>query len=212
VLTCPRAGIGTRARLEESPQQAAARLNKIQNAVTTILECIGEDPTRSGLLLTPERYAKALLFLTKGYGENIRDIVNNAIFHEEHNEMVIVKDIEVFSMCEHHMLPFTGRMHIGYVPRHAVIGLSKLARIAEMFSRRLQIQERLSQEVADALMEVLNPQGVAVAMESSHLCMSMRGVGKSAATTVTSCVTGCFETDEKTRGEFMSLVGLSRWK
>jgi GTP cyclohydrolase I len=210
VLIYPPPGIGTRARLDESRQQAAARLNKIQNAVKTILECIGEDPTRPGLLATPERYAKALLFLTKGYGENIRDIVNNAIFHEQHNEMVVVKDIEVFSMCEHHMLPFTGRMHIGYIPRQSVIGLSKVARIAEMFGRRLQIQERLTKEVADALMEVLHPRGVAVVMESSHLCMSMRGVGKSTATTVTSCVAGCFEADEKTRGEFLSLVGLYR--
>ena len=179
------------------------------DAVRTILECVGEDPARPGLLDTPERYAKALLFFTKGYGENLRDIVNNAIFHEDHNEMVVVKDIEIFSMCEHHMLPFMGKMHIGYVPSNDVIGLSKLARIAEMFSRRLQIQERLTKEVAGALMEVLNPQGVAVVMESSHLCMVMRGVGKSTATTITSCMVGCFET-EKMRREFLSLVGMNR--
>ncbi|KAL2022860.1 hypothetical protein VTK56DRAFT_4391 [Thermocarpiscus australiensis] len=205
-----RPGIGTRARLEESSEQAAERLSKMHNVVRTILEYVGEDPARPGLLDTPKRYAKALMFFTKGYGENIRDIVNNAIFHEDHNEMVVVKDIEIFSMCEHHMLPFTGKMHIGYIPYHSVIGLSKLARIAEMFSRRLQVQERLTNEVANALMEVLNPQGVAVVMESSHLCMAMRGVGKSTATTITSCVVGCFETNEKTRSEFLSLVGVNK--
>lgn len=196
--------------LEESPEQAAERLNKMCDAVRTLLECVGEDPARQGLLSTPERYAKALMFLTKGYGENLRDIVNNAIFHEDHSEMVVVKDIEIFSMCEHHMLPFVGKMHIGYIPYHSVIGLSKLARIAEMFSRRLQIQERLTKEVANALMEVLNPQGVAVVMESSHLCMVMRGVRKTTATTITSCLVGCFETNEKTRSEFLSLVGINR--
>ncbi len=179
------------------------------DAVRTILECVGENPARSGLLDTPERCAKALMFFTKGYGENLWDIVNNAVFHENHNEMVIVKDIEIFSMCEHHMLPFMGKMHIGYLPYHSVIGLSKLARIAEMFSRRLQIQERLTKEVANTLMEVLKPQGVAVVMESSHLCMVMRGVGKSTATTITSCMVGCFET-EKMRSEFLSLVGVKR--
>ncbi|KAK4237972.1 hypothetical protein C8A03DRAFT_15528 [Achaetomium macrosporum] len=199
-LSCP--GTGTRAKLEETSAQAAERLNKMHNAVRTIVEFLGENPTRSGLLDTPDRYAKALLFFTKGYGVNIRDIVNDAIFHKDHNEMVIVKDIDIFSMCEHHMLPFTGKMHIGYIPHHSVIGLSKLARIAEIFSRRPQIQERLTKEVANALMEVLNPRGVAVVMESSHLCMVMRGVGKSTATTITSCVTGCFEAEEKTRSEF----------
>lgn len=183
---------------------------KISGAVRTILECIGEDPDRQGLLATPERYAKALLFFTKGYQENVRDIVNNAIFHEDHNELVIVKDIEIFSMCEHHMVPFTGKMHIGYIPDKDVIGLSKLPRIADMFSRRLQIQERLTKDVAHAVMEVLKPQGVAVVMESSHLCMVMRGVEKTSATTITSCVLGCIEKREKTRNEFFSLVGLNR--
>ncbi|KAL2146316.1 hypothetical protein VTI28DRAFT_4341 [Corynascus sepedonium] len=176
----------------------------------TILECVGEDPTRSGLLDTPERYAKAMLFFTKGYTQDLRDIVNNAIFHEDHNEMVVVKNVEIFSMCEHHMIPFMGKMHIGYIPYHSVIGLSKLPRIAEMFSRRLQIQERLTKEVANAIMEVLNPQGVAVVMESSHLCMVTRGVEKTTAATITSCVLGCFKAKEKTRNEFLSLVGLNR--
>ncbi|KAA8573385.1 hypothetical protein EYC84_004971 [Monilinia fructicola] len=160
---------GARERLDESPEQAALRMSKLTGAVRTILECIGEDPDREGLLATPERYAKAMLYLTKGYQENVRDIVNDAIFHEDHNELVIVKDIEVFSMCEHHMVPFTGKMHIGYIPDRNVIGISKLPRIADMFSRRLQIQERLTKDVAHAVMEILKPQGVAVVMESSHL-------------------------------------------
>jgi len=201
---------GARERLDESPEQAVVRMQKMAGAVRTILECIGEDPDREGLLQTPERYAKALLYLTKGYQENVRDIVNDAIFHEGHNELVIVKDIEVFSMCEHHMVPFTGKMHIGYIPDRDVIGLSKLPRIADMFSRRLQIQERLTKDVAHAVMDVLKPQGVAVVMESSHLCMVMRGVEKTSATTITSCVLGCIEKREKTRNEFFSLVGLNR--
>ncbi|KAI0403150.1 GTP cyclohydrolase I [Xylaria palmicola] len=205
-----RPSLGTRERLEESAEQAAARLEKLRSAVRTILECVGEDPDREGVLDTPTRYAKAMLFFTKGYQQNVKDIVNNAIFHEGHNEMVIVKDIEIFSLCEHHLVPFTGKMHIGYIPRDNVIGISKLPRIAEMFSRRLQVQERLTREVANAIMEVLKPQGVAVVMESSHLCMVMRGVEKTTTSTITSCVLGCFERKEKTRNEFLSLVGLNR--
>ncbi|KEY72344.1 hypothetical protein S7711_01026 [Stachybotrys chartarum IBT 7711] len=201
---------GTRERVGESKEQAALRLDRMKGAVTTLLECIGENPDRPGILDTPKRYAEAMLWFTKGYQENVRDIVNGAIFQEGHNELIIVKDIEVFSMCEHHMVPFTGKMHIGYIPNNAVIGLSKLPRIAEMFARRLQIQERLTKEVANAIFEVLQPQGVAVVMESSHLCMVMRGVEKTSATTITSCVLGCFERREKTRNEFLSLVGVNR--
>ncbi|KAF9877245.1 hypothetical protein CkaCkLH20_05511 [Colletotrichum karsti] len=203
-----RPSVGTRERLEESPELAAVRLAKLEGAVRTILECVGEDPARSGILDTPSRYAKAMLFFTKGYQENVRDIVNNAIFQEGHNEMVIIKDIEIFSLCEHHLVPFTGKMHIAYIPKNQVIGLSKIPRIAEMFSRRLQIQERLTKEVANAIMEILQPQGVAVVMESSHLCMVMRGVQKTTTSTITSCVLGAFEKKEKTRNEFLSLVGL----
>ena len=205
-----RPSVGTRQRLEEDDAQKEVRLTRMKGAVKTLLECLGEDPDREGLLATPERYAKAMLFLTKGYQENVRDIVNGAIFQEGHNEMVIVKDIEVFSMCEHHLVPFNGKMHIGYIPANAVIGISKLPRIAEMFARRLQIQERLTKEVANAIMEVLQPQGVAVVMESSHLCMVMRGVQKTSSSTITSCVLGCFERKEKTRNEFLSLIGVNR--
>ncbi|KAH6623919.1 hypothetical protein F5144DRAFT_584734 [Chaetomium tenue] len=205
-----RPSVGTRKRLEEDDAQKEARLERMKGAVRTLLECVGEDPDREGVLATPDRYAKAMLYFTKGYQENVRDIVNGAIFQEGHNEMVIVKDIEVFSMCEHHLVPFTGKMHIGYIPRNAVIGISKLPRIAEMFARRLQVQERLTKEVANAVMEVLQPQGVAVVMESSHLCMVMRGVQKSGSTTITSCVLGCFERKEKTRNEFLSLIGVNR--
>ncbi len=209
--------------MDATPEEAVERLEKLSGAVKTILECIGEDPAREGLLGTPERYAKAMLFFTKGYEENLRDIVNGAVFHEDHDELVIVKDIEVFSLCEHHMVPFTGKvslhfqylysilltpwkMHIGYIPNRRVLGLSKLARIAEMFSRRLQVQERLTKQVALAISEVLQPLGVAVVMESSHLCMVMRGVQKTGATTTTSCMLGCMRSAAKTREEFLSLL------
>ncbi|KAM5341882.1 hypothetical protein ACJ41O_014913 [Fusarium nematophilum] len=181
---------GTRERRAENEEQAAVRLEKMRGAVRTLLECVGEDADREGLLNTPSRYAEALLFLTKGYQVNVKDAVNNALFSEGHNEMVI--------------------MHIGYIPSDTVIGLSKLPRIAEIFSRRLQIQERLTKDVAHAIMEILNPQGVAVVMESSHLCMVMRGVEKTSATTLTSCLLGCFEHNSKTRKEFLHLVGMKR--
>ncbi|RYC80311.1 hypothetical protein BFJ63_vAg16800 [Fusarium oxysporum f. sp. narcissi] len=167
--------IKTRTYQGENQEQAALRLEKMQGAVRTLLECIGEDPGRDGLLDTPSRYAKALLFLTKGYHINVEDI-----------------------------------MHIGYIPSNTVIGLSKLPRVAEVFSRRLQIQERLTKQVAHAIMDILRPQGVAVVMESSHLCMVMRGVEKTSATTLTSCMLGCFEQKSKTRNEFMHYVGVNR--
>ncbi|KAI9712430.1 MAG: GTP cyclohydrolase I [Bogoriella megaspora] len=198
--------VGTRERLEATPEEAKQRIEKISGAVRTLLEAIGEDPDREGLLGTPERYAKAMTFFTKGYEENLRDIVNGAVFHEDHDELVIVKDIEVFSLCEHHLVPFTGKMHIGYIPNRRVLGLSKIARIAEMFSRRLQVQERLTKQVALALSEVLKPQGVAVVMESSHLCMVMRGVQKTGSTTTTSCMLGRMRSTAKTREEFLSLL------
>ncbi|KAL2863297.1 GTP cyclohydrolase I [Aspergillus lucknowensis] len=218
---CP----GTRARLESTPDENEERIKKLSGAVRTILECIGEDPEREGLRGTPERYAKAMLYFTKGYEENVRDLVNGAVFHEDHDELVIVKDIDVFSLCEHHMVPFTGKvnstpntqsyplskeislqMHIGYIPDRRVLGLSKLARLAEMFSRRLQVQERLTKQVALAISEVLKPRGVGVVMESSHLCMVMRGVQKTSSTTTTSCMLGCMRSSAKTREEFLTLL------
>ncbi|KAJ6022186.1 GTP cyclohydrolase 1 [Penicillium herquei] len=199
---CP----GTRQRLESTPEENEERVKKLAGAVRTILECVGEDPEREGLRETPERYAKAMLYFTKGYEENVRDLVNGAVFHEDHDELVIVKDIDVFSLCEHHMVPFTGKMHIGYIPDRRVLGLSKLARLAEMFSRRLQVQERLTKQVALAISEVLKPRGVGVVMESSHLCMVMRGVQKVSSTTTTSCMLGCMRSSAKTREEFLTLL------
>ncbi|PFH63102.1 hypothetical protein XA68_18239 [Ophiocordyceps unilateralis] len=204
-----RPGVGTRARRSEDDSQAQSRLERMRGAVRTLLECVGEDPDREGLLDTPARYAKALLFLTSGYQVSVGDLVNNALFREGHNEMVIVKDIQLQSLCEHHLVPFIGKMHIGYIPSDTVIGLSKLPRIADMYARRLQIQERLTKDVAHAIMDILKPQGVAVVMESSHLCMVMRGVQQTTSSTITSCVLGCFERKSKTRNEFFSLVGLN---
>lgn len=204
-----RPGLGTRARVAEDGPEAEARMERMRGAVRTLLECVGEDPDREGLLDTPARYAKALLFLTSGYQVSVGEMVNNALFREGHNEMVIVKDIQLQSLCEHHLVPFVGKMHIGYIPSDTVIGLSKLPRIANMYARRLQIQERLTKEVAEAIMDILKPQGVAVVMESSHLCMVMRGVQQTSSSTITSCVLGCFERKSKTRNEFFSLVGLN---
>ncbi|KAJ2660509.1 hypothetical protein IW148_003761 [Coemansia sp. RSA 1199] len=198
--------IGAEKRRNESEEEREARLAKMSGAVKTLLECIGEDPDREGLLKTPERYAKALMFLTKGYDESMNNIMNGAIFNEDHEEMVIVRDIDVYSLCEHHLVPFCGKVSIGYIPNQRVLGLSKLARVAEMFSRRLQLQERLTKQIAIALDEILHPQGVAVLIEASHQCMVMRGVQKPGSKTITSFMLGRFRTDPKTREEFLSLV------
>ncbi|QPG96492.1 GTP cyclohydrolase 1 [Epichloe festucae Fl1] len=205
-----RPSLGTRERQVETEEQAAKRMEKMRGAVRTLLECVGEDPDREGLLDTPSRYANALMFLTRGYQVDVKETINNALFNESHNELIIVKNIDIHSLCEHHLVPFIGKMHIGYIPRNTVVGLSKLPRIAEMYARRLQIQERLTKEVANAIMEILKPRGVAVVMESSHLCMVMRGVEQTATSTITSCMLGCFEKSSKTRAEFLSLVGLNK--
>lgn len=193
-------------RLHASPAEKAAREERLAGAVKTILECIGEDPNREGLLRTPERYAQALMWMTRGYEERLADIINDAIFAEDHDEMVIVRDIDISSLCEHHLVPFTGKIAIAYIPNQLVLGISKLARIAETFSRRLQVQERLTKQVAIAVQEAIKPRGVAVVMEATHLCMTMRGVQKPGAITVTSCMLGCFRTQQKTREEFLTLI------
>lgn len=177
-----------------------------ENLIRQILVRIGEDPAREGLRRTPLRVAKAYDFLTSGYTTHLEEVVNNAIFDDSYDEMVVVKDIEFYSMCEHHMIPFFGRVHVGYLPQGKVIGLSKVARIVEIFSRRLQIQERLTNQIADAMVEVLNPMGVGVVIEASHLCMMMRGVQKQNSSTVTSAMRGRFKKDARTRTEFMDLI------
>ena len=181
-------------------------IEDMKEAYTGLLKCVGEDPNRQGLQKTPERAAKALLYFTKGYDEKIADILNDAIFDEDHDEMVIVKDIEFFSMCEHHLVPFIGKVAIGYLPNKRVIGLSKLARIVEVYSRRLQLQERLTKQIAVALTEALQPAGVAVVIEAKHMCMVMRGVQKINSTTMTSTMLGVFREDPKTREEFLTLI------
>jgi GTP cyclohydrolase I len=174
--------------------------------ISGVLEAIGENPQRDGLLRTPERVEKALQFLTSGYTQDVAKIVNGAIYNVKYDEMVIVKDIEFFSMCEHHMLPFFGKMHIAYLARNKVIGLSKLPRIVDIFARRLQIQERLTQEIAQCIQDMLDPLGVGVIAEAQHFCMMMRGVEKQHSGTVTSAMLGAFRKNKVTRDEFLSLV------
>lgn len=171
-----------------------------------ILRLLGEDPDREGLIKTPERVAKAMSFITKGYAQDPIEILRSAIFKEEYQQMVLVKDIELFSVCEHHMLPFIGKAHVAYIPNGHITGLSKIARVVECFARRLQVQERLTVQIRDSIQQALNPLGVAVVIEASHTCMQMRGVEKQRSVTTTSAFTGCFLSDPRTRDEFMQLI------
>jgi GTP cyclohydrolase IA len=179
---------------------------EMMQAVRTLLIGLGEDPDREGLKDTPKRVMKALQFLTKGYDESLDELLNGAVFTEDANEMVLVRDIDIFSSCEHHILPIIGRAHVAYIPNGKVIGLSKIARICEMYARRLQVQERLTMQIADALLDLLKPQGVAVVIEATHMCMVMRGVQKPGSWTVTSAMRGVFAEDARTREEFMNLI------
>ncbi|MEO8512693.1 MAG: GTP cyclohydrolase I FolE [Ignavibacteria bacterium] len=182
-------------------------LKKLEESVVNILTEIGENPKREGLLRTPNRVAKAYKFLTKGYDEDVEKLLNNAIFNEHYDEMVIVKDIDFYSLCEHHMLPFFGKCHIAYIPKGKIVGLSKLPRMVEMYSRRLQVQERMTREIGDMINKILEPKGVAVVTEARHLCMMMRGVEKQNSVATASCMLGRFKSDEKTRAEFLKLIG-----
>ena len=181
--------------------------SRMADAIKVILKEVGEDPKREGLLKTPDRYARALKFLTSGYRMDPAQLLKKAVFKEDYDSMVIVKDIEFYSLCEHHLVPFYGKAHIGYIPKGKIVGLSKLARLVNVFSRRLQVQERMTKEIAFAIDKTLKPQGVAVVVEGLHLCMMMRGVEKENSVTVTSQMVGVFRKDEKTRGEFMRLIG-----
>ena len=184
----------------------ADRIEKLAYHYREILSLLGEDPDREGLIKTPERVAKAMSFVTKGYAQDPVEIINSATFKEDYKHMVLVKDIELFSMCEHHMMPFVGKAHVAYIPNGRITGLSKIARVVECFARRLQVQERLTVQIRDCIQEALNPIGVAVVIEASHMCMQMRGVEKLGSATTTSAFTGVFLKDTRTREEFMTLI------
>ena len=178
----------------------------LPDTIRTLLREIGEDPSREGLLKTPERVAESLKFLTRGYSQNLEEIINGAIFTEDNQEMVVIRDVDFFSLCEHHLLPFFGTCHVAYIPNKKIIGLSKLARIVELFARRLQVQERLTKQIADTIEDALDPLGVAVVMEAEHLCMQMRGVEKQNSVAVTSTMLGAFRDNPETRAEFLTLL------
>lgn len=184
--------------------------SQLQPLFRSLLSAIGEDPDREGLVRTPARMEEAFAFLTKGYEEDPKALINGALFEEENSEMVLVKDIDIYSLCEHHLLPFFGRAHVAYIPDKKIVGLSKLARMVELYSRRLQVQERLTQQIAETLDEILNPRGVAVVIEAQHLCMLMRGVQKQNSVAITSAMLGIFRRNIATRAEFMNLIGNRR--
>lgn len=189
-----------------SPSLHTSSQETIESYYRDILAFVGEDPDREGLLRTPHRVVEALKFLTQGYTQDVENLLNGAIFHEDYDDMVVVKDIEFYSQCEHHMLPFFGKVHVAYIPNGKIVGLSKIPRLVDMFARRLQVQERLTTQIAEALEEALQPKGVAVVIEGAHMCMLMRGVQKQNSSMVTSHVMGAFRTDRATRQEFMALV------
>ncbi|MEG1622167.1 MAG: GTP cyclohydrolase I FolE [Alistipes sp.] len=185
---------------------APETIEKLKYHYKEILNLLGEDAEREGLLKTPERVAKAMSFLTKGYKEDPKEIIRGALFKEEYKQMVLIKDIDLYSLCEHHLIPFYGKAHVAYIPNGYITGLSKIARVVECFARRLQVQERLTVQIRDCIQEALNPMGVAVVIEASHMCMQMRGVEKQGSATTTSAFTGIFLKDNRTREEFMTLI------
>ena len=188
----------------------AKETQKMEMIIEELLRHLGEDPKREGLLRTPKRVTASLKHLTQGYRQDVQKILNGAIFEEPYDEMVVVKDIEIFSLCEHHLLPFYGKAHVAYIPKGKILGLSKIPRLVEVFAKRLQVQERLTMQIADSLMEALKPCGVGVVIEALHLCMAMRGVEKANAVTVTSAMLGSFRNSERVRGEFLSLINSKR--
>ena len=193
-------------RIRSIPRCRAAQLEGMERSFRDLLEAVGEDPERQGLVRTPGRAARAFDFITQGYRQDLDEIVNAAVFDSDASEIILVKDIELYSLCEHHLLPFIGKAHVAYIPNGKVIGLSKMARIVDVFARRLQIQENLTTQIADALMKCLQPNGVAVVIEAKHLCMMMRGVEKQNSIMKTSCLLGVFKEDARTRSEFLSLL------
>jgi GTP cyclohydrolase IA len=195
--------MSTRKALKEKPAPTEA---PFADKVREILAALGEDPRREGLVKTPERVEASLRFLTQGYGMTVEEVIGDAVFEETHQSMIMVRDIEVYSLCEHHLLPFFGRAHVAYIPNGKILGLSKVARIVDVFGRRLQVQERLTDQIADAIMDVLKPTGVGVVIEAAHFCMMMRGVEKQNSRAVTSALRGIFRDDSKTRDEFLRLA------
>ena len=196
--------------MDQMKNMTKNNLDRIEELISELLIQIGEDPKREGVLRTPSRVAKAWEFLAKGYHQNLDEIINNAVFSENYDEMVTIKDIDFFSLSEHHLLPFFGKAHVAYIPDGKIIGLSKVPRIIEMFSRRLQVQERMTHEIADSLNNVLLPKGVAVVLEGEHMCMQMRGVEKQNSYATTSSMTGLFRQDSRTREEFLNIISMKK--
>lgn len=189
-----------------NPSEDVVVQDNLHSVVESVLQELGEDTHREGLKRTPQRVARALRFLTQGYRQNVDDIVNGALFTEDNDEMVTMKNIEIYSLCEHHLLPFFGKCHVAYLPKRQIIGISKIARVVDVFARRLQVQERLTKQIAETMQRILDPKGVAVIIEAEHLCMQMRGVQKQNSSVVTSAMMGAFRTRQETREEFMNLI------